>query len=141
MLVAALRRRGTAWLVQLAELAPAAGRGLLMGGSLSSGGGVNAGRRALASTAASAAANAPAAAGAAATGSAAAAAKATRKQGAAGAARQGPTVLLVESPAKARKIQDFLGPDYKVQRGRAVHAVHVLCMLCSACTARWLLVS
>ncbi|EFN55927.1 hypothetical protein CHLNCDRAFT_145197 [Chlorella variabilis] len=114
MLVAALRRRGTAWLAQLAELAPAAGRGLLMGGSLSSGGGVNAGRRALASTAASAAANAPAAAGAAATGSAAAAAKATRKQGAAGAARQGPTVLLVESPAKARKIQDFLGPDYKV---------------------------
>ena len=31
-------------------------------------------------------------------------------------ASQGSTVLLVESPAKAKKLQQFLGPDYKVRQ-------------------------
>ena len=34
---------------------------------------------------------------------------------AANGAQQGSTVLLVESPAKAKKLQQFLGNDYKVQ--------------------------
>lgn len=34
---------------------------------------------------------------------------------AANGAQQGSTVLLVESPAKSKKLQQFLGSDYKVQ--------------------------
>ena len=138
MLAVSLRRRGAVWLQQLA---PAA-RGLLLGSIPSSGRALTASAashsvRAAAAEASTAgiaaevatpakrgrplgstqAVKAAAATSSSGSGKQATTRKARTKSGEA-SQRSGSdaasTVLLVESPAKAKKIQEFLGRDYKV---------------------------
>jgi hypothetical protein len=101
MLAVALRRRGAVW---LAQLAPAASPTLHFGGG---------NRQRALCTAAQAAASQSAAADV--TTDADFAEPAGKRKGR--PPKKGPLLLLVESPAKARKIQEFLGPQYTVRGG------------------------
>lgn len=147
MLARALRHRGLAWLQLAAQAAgrasPLGSSGLgLLGGSAGSpqhlpGRGLlaAAARRSSSSTGAASEAAAQEAAAEAAGAEAAAADAAAAQQGrkprrraAPAPARRG-TVLLVESPAKAKKIQGFLGPEYKVSE-RPGSALRIGCPVC-----------
>ena len=63
-----------------------------------------------------------------------------RQEAAARAAAGKSTLVLVESPAKARKIEQYLGPGYQVRR-RRVHRIemrHVTrCSLCCGCAVQY----
>ena len=117
MLARLLRQRGTAWL-QLA--APAAGRAWLgsagtadLAGLASCSPIAGAARR-ITCSAASASAKAATTKEAAAAQAAAPGKRGRKPKAAAAALPRSGTVVLVESPAKAKKIQEVLGPDYKV---------------------------